>query len=97
MNSKRAKSIFLHAVEHVSPGEWPSYIEEACGDDTSLRNGVGLLLAAHRENVDLADQARQACNIAFPTLDQHKNEKQCLHSQFNTRNKFIKLLRRCYV
>jgi serine/threonine protein kinase/Tfp pilus assembly protein PilF len=69
MDPKLVKSIFLRAVEQVPPHDWPSYLGAACGDDASLRHGVELLLAAHRENVDLADQARQACHEALPTIN----------------------------
>jgi len=75
MDPKQAKSIFLHAVEHVPPGEWPAYLAGACGDDAGLKHGVELLLSAHRENVDLADQARQACSDVLPTIDQPIQEK----------------------
>jgi len=75
MNPTQAKSIFLHAVEHCAPGEWPAYLDEACGEDSSLRRGVELLLAAHHENVDLAEQGRQAWNIGQPTIDQLPAEK----------------------
>ena len=59
MDPQRAKSIFLHAVEQVSPGEWPRYLDEACGDDTSLRHGVELLLAAHEERFDQIGKLRR--------------------------------------
>jgi WD40 repeat protein/serine/threonine protein kinase len=70
MDPKQAKSIFLHAVEQVSSRDWPGFLDQACGDDAGLRHGVELLLAAHQENVDLADEARRACDSAVPTIDQ---------------------------
>ena len=69
MNANKAKSIFLHAVEQLSADQWPNYLSEACGDDSDLRRSVEALLAAHRDNDDLADQARQACAEALPTVD----------------------------
>jgi serine/threonine protein kinase len=70
MDPKQAKSIFLHAVEQLSSSDWPGLLDQACGDDSSLRHRVELLLAAHKENVDLADEARRACDSAVPTIDQ---------------------------
>ncbi|MBM4086350.1 MAG: serine/threonine protein kinase, partial [Planctomycetes bacterium] len=70
MDPKKAKSIFLHAVEQFAPGQWPAYLAEACGADTELRHGVELLLAAHQENVDLAELGRAAWNEVLPTIDQ---------------------------
>ena len=75
MSLKQAKSIFLHAVEQVAPSEWPRYLSEACGDDSSLRHGVDLLLAAHQENMDLAEQVRRAFGDALPTVDRCCLEK----------------------
>jgi tetratricopeptide (TPR) repeat protein len=69
MDPKKVKSIFLHAVEHCTPSEWPAYWDEACGEDTNLRHGVALLLAAHQEDDDLAEQGREAWNDALPTID----------------------------
>ncbi len=40
--------------------------------NAGLQHGVELLLAAHRDNVDLAEQARQACNDAMPTIEQSR-------------------------
>src|SRR5262245_47919341 len=66
MIPKQAKSIFLHAVEHVAPSKWPGYLDEACGDDAGLRQGVEMLLAAHQEPDDLADQLRHVREGALP-------------------------------
>ena len=66
MDPKKAKSIFLQAVEQYAPIQWPAYLDEACGEDTDLRHGVELLLAAHQENVDLAELGRAAWNERCP-------------------------------
>jgi eukaryotic-like serine/threonine-protein kinase len=70
MDPKQAKSIFLRAVEEVAPSQWPGYLDEVCGDDTSLRHGVELLLAAHQEQVDLTELGRAVWHEALPTVDQ---------------------------
>ena len=44
-----AKDIFLEAVERFPPEEWPKYLDEACGNDVSLREQVDILLAAHQK------------------------------------------------
>src|SRR5262245_6729693 len=44
-----AKSIFLEAVEHHPPEEWPAYLDRACPGDDELRRAVELLLRAHAE------------------------------------------------
>jgi serine/threonine protein kinase/tetratricopeptide (TPR) repeat protein len=75
MDPKLAKSIFLHAVEQLSAAEWPNYVDHACGNDTSLRHGVKLLLLAHQENGDLAEQVHQACKNALPSVDLPVAEK----------------------
>jgi len=75
MDPTKAKSIFLHAVEHLTPKEWPAYLDKACGADTDLRHLVESLLAAHQNDVDLAEQGREAWMNALPTLDQPITEK----------------------
>ena len=70
MNANQAKSIFLYAVEQLSTDQRSDYLADACGDDDDLRQEVEVLLAAHRDNDDLADQARQACADSIPTIDQ---------------------------
>ena len=44
-----AREIFLFAVERHQPGEWPSYVDEACGGDEELRSRVWRLLDSHQE------------------------------------------------
>src|SRR5262245_18737316 len=42
-----ARSIFLAALER-EPGEWPTYLAEACAGNAELRARVTELLAAHQ-------------------------------------------------
>ena len=73
MNAHQAKSIFLHAVEHLEARQWPDYVEEACGDDSQLRQMVEALLEAHQEGGDLAEQV----NVhAAPTAQHSRSETQ---------------------
>ena len=66
MSEESAKSIFSHAVEQLSPEEWPQYLDEAC-HSKQLRQEVELLLVAHRQDGDLVDHARRAFLNALPT------------------------------
>ena len=42
------RSIFLDAVEHVPPGQWPEFVDGACTGDAPRRERIERLLAAHR-------------------------------------------------
>src|SRR5262245_9458101 len=42
----RERSIFLAAIEQHSPEGWPSFLDQACGDDPELRLRVEQLLRA---------------------------------------------------
>jgi WD40 repeat protein/serine/threonine protein kinase len=53
--SKRAKTIFLDAVEKCPPDRWESFLVEECGDDFNLRHRVNLLLQAHQGCDSLLD------------------------------------------
>ena len=66
MSEKSAKSIFSHAVEQLSPEDWPQYLDEAC-HSKQLRQEVELLLVAHRQDGDLVDHAHRAFLNALPT------------------------------
>ena len=46
--SPKAKEIFVAALE-LAPGQWASYLAEACGEDDELRRRVMNLLQAHAE------------------------------------------------
>ena len=79
MDSQKAKSIFLHALEHIALDEWPNYLSVACGNNPALRNEVEVLLAAHQDDGDLADEARQACAEALPTVESSITEEPGAH------------------
>ncbi len=46
---QRVFAIFEQAIE-LPPGEWPAFLDRACGDDDTLRGGIEMLLAAHQED-----------------------------------------------
>lgn len=50
-----AKAIFLEAVDNHAPGDWPAFLERACGDDEALRRHVDALLQAHQQHDSLFD------------------------------------------
>ena len=45
----RERSIFLAAIEQHSPEGWPSFLDQACGDDPELRLRVERLLRAQAQ------------------------------------------------
>jgi serine/threonine protein kinase/tetratricopeptide (TPR) repeat protein len=47
--SKRAKAIFLAALEEHAPEQWPAFLEQACAGDTGVRAEVEKLLRARAE------------------------------------------------
>ncbi|MFV2070990.1 MAG: tetratricopeptide repeat protein, partial [Pirellulales bacterium] len=47
VNSAKAKTIFLEAVEQHAPSEWSTFLDQACGKDADLRRQVEILLDAH--------------------------------------------------
>ena len=57
MNSapSQAKQIFLDAIEKHAPDQWPSFLDEACGDDQELRRRGEVLLQAHVADESLLD------------------------------------------
>jgi hypothetical protein len=42
-----ARQIFLEAVEHHAPEQWPEFLDSACQNDAELRARVEALLKAH--------------------------------------------------
>ncbi len=54
VDTQKARSVFLAAVENVDPEGWPAYVGEACGGDADLRREVEILLSAHRAGQQLA-------------------------------------------
>ncbi|HJT32914.1 MAG TPA: protein kinase [Pirellulales bacterium] len=59
------KTIFLQAIEHHSPQEWPAFLDQACAGDAALRAGVEKLLRAQAEMGSFHEQARPVA----PTID----------------------------
>ncbi len=51
----QVKGIFLHAVEDCVPGEWGTYLDQACGENAELRRRVMILLDAHQTADSLID------------------------------------------
>src|SRR6266705_3052563 len=47
-NPNKAREIFVAALKRA-PDQWQAYLNEACADDTALRDRVQNLLVAHRE------------------------------------------------
>ena len=62
----KAREIFTTAVEKYSPDKWPSYLDDACGDNRELRKRVELLLEAHAGEESLLDGPAVA---PPPTID----------------------------
>ena len=54
-DARRARSIFLQAVEEQRPDEWGAYLDDHCGSDAALRQRVEVLLQAHVQNNSLLD------------------------------------------
>ncbi|MFV1967817.1 MAG: protein kinase [Pirellulaceae bacterium] len=55
-----AKQIFLEAIEQHAPDRWPSFLDQACGDDAPLRQRVETLLEAHADGNSLLDHPAMA-------------------------------------
>src|SRR5205085_931858 len=68
---KKARGIFLTAVEKHAPGQWAGYLDEVCGDDQELRQRVEVLLKAHEQANSLLDAAPAA---PLPTIDAPTSE-----------------------
>ena len=65
-NHEQAKSIFLNALD-MQPDQRADYVNEACGNDSSLLRSVNVLLEGHRQADGLADRAIAACEDALPS------------------------------
>jgi serine/threonine protein kinase len=55
VDPKKAKEVFLSTVENFDPGQWSSFLDKTCGNDTELRRRVESLLAAHQGKDRLFD------------------------------------------
>jgi serine/threonine protein kinase/tetratricopeptide (TPR) repeat protein len=56
----RERSIFLAAIEKHSPERWPSFLDQACGDDPDLRLRVERLLRAQAQLGSFQENAQPA-------------------------------------
>src|SRR5437763_12799027 len=54
-DAQTVRSLFLAAVEQHAPGQWASYLDEACAGDPALRRRVEVLLRAHQQPNSLLD------------------------------------------
>src|SRR6185437_8458314 len=61
----QVKAIFLQAIEHHSPQEWPAFLDQACAGDAALRAGVEKLLRAQAEIGSFHEPPRSFA----PTID----------------------------
>jgi len=63
-----ARTLFLEAVENLSPDEWPRFLDAACGGDDALRQEVSRLLTAHQQASHFMEHpaAGPAATIALP-------------------------------
>ncbi|MEZ6122565.1 MAG: serine/threonine-protein kinase [Planctomycetaceae bacterium] len=62
----RVKALFLEAIEHHKPEDWPAFLEAACGEDQPLRDSVQRILDAHCAS--LLAESRHDTVIAAPGL-----------------------------
>jgi serine/threonine protein kinase/tetratricopeptide (TPR) repeat protein len=69
---QRARELFLHAVGHLPPESWDSYVAEACGPDAELEQKVKHFLQVHREAGSFLEQPAPAL---IATLDELIQER----------------------
>ena len=69
---KNAQAIFLEAVTNTPAERWSEYLDEACGDDRTLRAEVQRLLDTHGAMGSFMDKPAAA---AAPTVDQSNFER----------------------
>jgi len=50
------RSIFTSAVENYAPEQWATFLDDACGDDSTLRGRVERLLRAHQGEDSFLDR-----------------------------------------
>ena len=67
----RVKSIFLAAVERYPAEQWPAYLDEACGEDTALRERVEELLGAHggQKSLDVPAPSQPGATVDQPLVE----------------------------
>src|SRR5262249_385768 len=69
---QRARELFLHAVGHLPPDSWDSYVAEACGPDAELEQKGKHFLQVHREAGSFLEQPAPAL---IATLDELIEER----------------------
>jgi serine/threonine protein kinase/tetratricopeptide (TPR) repeat protein len=67
----RAKSIFLAAIDHTAPEQWPAFLDQACAGDRSLRAEVERLLRAQAAlgSFHEADRCTPAATAEYPACE----------------------------
>jgi serine/threonine protein kinase/Flp pilus assembly protein TadD len=68
----RERSIFLAAIEQHPPECWPSFLDEACGDDAELRLSVERLLGAQQQLGSFEEKPKPAL---VTTVDERLTER----------------------
>ncbi len=66
-DARKARSIFLEAVEIHPPEGWDDFLDQACHENLDLRERVALLLRAHAEANSLLDQPGK---VLLATVDE---------------------------
>ncbi|MCI0334265.1 MAG: protein kinase [Planctomycetes bacterium] len=67
IDTEKARSIFISAVENYAPDQWDQFLDDACRDNVALRQRVELLLRAHQGEDSFLD--RVDVNEAAPTIE----------------------------
>src|SRR5262245_58251696 len=65
--AKKAKAIFLDAIERYDREQWAAYLDEVCAGDTALRDRVERLLHARAQLGSFHEEPRPS---AVATVDQ---------------------------
>jgi serine/threonine protein kinase len=64
-----AARIFLEAVEHHEPREWPDYVRKAAAGDPALLERVEALLRGHGQSNPILDENRLLAATTLPMTD----------------------------
>jgi serine/threonine protein kinase len=70
---EREEELFHACLDHP-PGQWESYLNEACGDDDELRNRLKRLLAVHAgaDNATLSPSMLQSIRQQMETIGPYR-------------------------
>lgn len=66
VDTVKARSIFLSAVEHHTPDQWETYLNDACRQNLALRQRVEILLRAHQGEDDFLDRGINDRDVVEP-------------------------------